>query len=104
MYGGPALKVRGTMFACMATNKAAEPDTLVVRMGFAERDALIEEEPETYYLKDHYRAYPCVLVRLARVGEDALRDLLGGARRWVEQNMRPARRNRSRVRRSTRSD
>jgi hypothetical protein len=26
----PSLKVRGRMFACMASHKSAEPDTLVV--------------------------------------------------------------------------
>jgi hypothetical protein len=75
-WGAPALKVRGRMFACGATHKSAEPDTLVVRMDFAQRDELIAADPDTYYLKDHYVDYACVLVRLARVHPDALRDLL----------------------------
>jgi hypothetical protein len=83
MYGGFALKVRGKMFVCQAMNKEAEPDTLAVRMDFAQRDALLEEEPSTYYLKDHYVNYPCVLVRLSRVHPDALRDLVHGAYRFV---------------------
>src|SRR6185503_17662583 len=82
-WGQPTLKVRGKMFACMAANKAAEPNTLVVMMDFPDRDALIEEDPATYYLKDHYLNYPCVLVRLSRVGADALRDLVTGAHRYV---------------------
>jgi hypothetical protein len=82
-WGAPALKVRGKMFVCQAINKAAEPNTLVVRMDFAQRDALIEEDPGTYYLKEHYRSYPCVLVRLSRVHPDALRDLVQGAYRFV---------------------
>ena len=69
------------MFVCMATHKSAEPNTLVVKMDFAQRDALIEEAPATYYLKDHYVNYPCVLVRLSRVHPDALRDLVQGAYR-----------------------
>jgi hypothetical protein len=83
MYGGFALKVRGKMFVCQAMNKAAEPNTLAVRMDFAQRDALLEEDPATYYLKDHYVNYPCVLVRLSRVHPDALRDLVHGAHRFV---------------------
>ena len=75
-YGSPAFKVDGKMFACLAVNRSAEPNTLVVRMTFEERDGLIAEEPKTYYLTDHYVDYPCVLVRLARVRQDALRDLL----------------------------
>lgn len=82
-YGAFSLKVRGKMFACQAINKAAEPNSLMVRMDFAQRDALIAEEPGTYYLKDHYAPYPCVLVRLSKVHPDALRDLIAGALRFV---------------------
>jgi hypothetical protein len=82
-WGQPSLKVHGRMFACMASNKAAEPDSLVVMMDFPDRDALIEDDPETYYLKEHYVGYPCVLVRLGRVAPDALRDLVIGAHRFV---------------------
>ena len=82
-WGQPALKVRGKMFVCIASHKSAEPDTLVVMMDFPDRDALVEEDPATYYLKDHYLNYPCVLVRLSRVGADALRDLVVGAHRFV---------------------
>ena len=82
-WGQPALKVNGRMFACIASNKSAEPDSLVVMMDFADRDALIEDDPDVYYLKEHYVNYPCVLVRLARVRDDALRDLITGAHRYV---------------------
>ncbi len=86
-WGQPTLKVRGKMFVCIASHKSAEPDTLVVMMDFADRDALIEEDPDTYYLKEHYVGYPCVLVRLARVHPDALRDLVTGAHRYVRATM-----------------
>lgn len=82
-WGQPTLKVRGRMFVCMSSHKSAEPDSLVVMMDFADRDALVEEDPDTYYLKEHYVGYPCVLVRLARVHPDALRDLVIGAHRYV---------------------
>jgi hypothetical protein len=82
-WGAPALKAHGTMFVCQAINKAAEPNTLVVRMDVAQRDALIEEDPDVYYLKEHYIDYPCVLVRLARVHPDALRALVQTAYRFV---------------------
>ena len=75
-YGSPAFLVDGKMFACLAVHRSAEPNTLVVRMDFDERDELIDAEPRTYYLKDHYVDYPCVLVRLTRIREDSLRDLL----------------------------
>jgi hypothetical protein len=71
------------MFVCIASHKSAEPDTLVVMMDFPDRDALIEDDRDTYYLKEHYVGYPCVLVRLSRVRPDALRDLVVGAHRYV---------------------
>ena len=82
-YGSPAFKIQGQMFACMASHRSAEPGTLAVRMDFDQRDQLIAEDPDVYYLKDHYVGYACVLVRLSRIQTDALRDLLGGARRFV---------------------
>src|SRR3954449_3440056 len=75
-WGQPALKVRGKMFVCVASHKSAEPDTLVVRMDIPARDALIADDPDVYYLTEHYLGYPCVLVRLALVRADALKDLV----------------------------
>ena len=97
MYGQPALKVGGKLLACIASNKAAEPNSLVVMMDFAARDALIEDDPDTYYLKEHYVNYPCVLVRLSRVQPDALRDLVTGAHRFVSAKARKKRPARSRA-------
>jgi hypothetical protein len=93
-WGSPALKVHGKMFACMAAHKSAEPGTLVVMMDIVERDALIEDAPGIYYLKEHYVNYPCVLVRLSRIRADALRDLVTGAYRYVSARTRkkPAKR------------
>jgi hypothetical protein len=82
-WGQPSLKVRGRMFACMAAHKSAEPNSLVVMMDFPDRDALLEDAPDTFYVKEHYVNYPCVLVRLSRIHPDALRDLVAGAHRYV---------------------
>ena len=98
-WGQPAVKVHGKMFACIASHKSAEPNTLVVMMDFADRDALLEEDTDAYYLKEHYLNYPCVLVRLSRIHPDALRDLVTGAHRFVSTKSRkksgPARRSRA---------
>ncbi|HEX6462837.1 MAG TPA: MmcQ/YjbR family DNA-binding protein [Vicinamibacterales bacterium] len=85
-WGVPALRAGGRVICCTAAHKDAEPNTLVVMMSFDRRDALIEEEPDVYYLKPHYVGYPSVLVRLARVRDDALRDLLLGAQRFVSNS------------------
>lgn len=74
--GSPVLKTRGCFMAGLATHESAEPGTLVVRMGVEERVYLLEDAPDTYYLTDYYRRYPLILVRLARLNRDALRDLL----------------------------
>lgn len=74
--GSPVLKVGGSFMAGLATHRSAEPETLVVRVGFEEREWLMEDAPETYYLTDYYRSYAVVLVRLSRIDQDALRDLL----------------------------
>src|SRR5262245_59420508 len=96
-YGTPALKVRGKMFACLASHKSAEPDTLVVRIDFDRRDELIAADPDVYYVKDHYLNYPVVLVRLGRVHPDALRELL--LMGWRNVLTATQRRTRTRVRR-----
>ena len=82
-YGSPALKVRGKLLACVPTHKSVEPDSLVVRIDFMQRAELLAENPEVYYLKDHYVNYSAVLVRLSRIDSEALRDLLGAAWRFV---------------------
>src|SRR5688500_4342701 len=74
--GPPVLKARGSFMAGLAMHRSAEPDTLVVRVTFEERACLMEDAPETYYVADYYRRHPVVLVRLARIDREALRDLL----------------------------
>ena len=79
--GSPVLKVGGAFMAGLATHRSAEPRTLVVRIDLEERDCLLEDAPETYYLTDYYRRHPVVLVRLSRIDRDALRDVLSVSRR-----------------------
>jgi hypothetical protein len=98
-WGVPALKLRGKMLACMASHKSAEPNTLVVRVDFDQRDALVADAPDTYYLKPHYVGYESVLVRLSRIDRGALRDLLQASWRFVDTSTR----RRSGIRRSRRS-
>ena len=74
--GSPMLKRGSSFMAGLAMHTSAEPDTLVVRYGCEEREWLLAEAPETYYLTDYYRRYPLVLVRLSRIERDALRDVL----------------------------
>lgn len=95
-WGVPALRSDGKIICCVASHKDAEPNTIVVMLPFDQRGALIEEAPDVYYLKPHYVAHPCVLVRVARIKDDALRDLLLTAKRFVSHSRRrrPSRRRR----------
>lgn len=71
-YGTPALKVKGKLFIRLHQDL----DKIVVKMPFDRREELIAGDPETYFITDHYREYPWVLVSLAHVRADALQDLL----------------------------
>ena len=62
-------------------HESAEPNTLVVRIPLDQREYLLDDAPDTYYLTDYYRPYPTVLVRLSRIDAAALHDLLSMARR-----------------------
>jgi hypothetical protein len=70
------LKVRGKLLACVPTHRSAEPNSLVVRVGFDDRAELLAAAPDIHYVTDHYLGYSAVLVRLSRVTPDVLRDLL----------------------------
>jgi hypothetical protein len=90
-WGTPVLRVNGTIFAGIPIHKSAEPGSLMLRVAFADRDLLIEEQPEVYYTAAHYENYPCVLVRLARMNRDALEDLVRMAHRFSSAS-RPGKR------------
>lgn|SRR5262245_23513810 len=93
--GSPVLLRGGAFMAALATHPSAEPGTLVVRSSLEDRELLIEDAPETYYLTDYYRQYPLVLVRLSRIDRDALHDLLSVSWRLTASKMRRRGRRRS---------
>lgn len=71
-YGTPGFRVAKKFLARMKE----DGETLVVKCGFDERDFRLQADPETYFTTDHYRGYPTVLVRLARVSKTDLQELL----------------------------
>ncbi len=71
-YGTPGFRVRKRFLSRLWE----DGETLVVKVGFDERDLLMAADPEVFYLTDHYRGYPAVLVRLGLVREEALREVL----------------------------
>jgi hypothetical protein len=63
------------------TRLRSEDQSIVWIVGsIDERDNLIELDPKTYFITEHYRDYPCVLVRIKRINEAMLRKML--ERRW----------------------
>lgn len=82
-YGSPALKVRGQAFVSIPSNASAEPDSIVARLSFTERDLRLQAEPSIYYLKPHYEGYPCVLARVKLMTDDALSELLETSWQWM---------------------
>jgi hypothetical protein len=74
-YGTPAFRVRGKLFVRLHESG----DTLVVKIDDRERAMRMQADPKAFFITDHYQAYPWVLVRLAAVRKNDLRDLLTDA-------------------------
>jgi hypothetical protein len=85
-YGTAGFRVNGALFL----RQHQDGESLVVRMGFDEREAMMAEAPETYYITDHYLKYEWVLVRMARIQAEELRDLLRAAWKFAVQTKRKA--------------
>jgi hypothetical protein len=83
LYGSPAIKLGKRLVACEAIHRSAEPGSLVVRTDFDQREALCADDPETFYITEHYSNHPVVLVRMARLQGDQLRELIAAARQCV---------------------
>ena len=79
--GSPVLKVGGCFMAGLATHPSAEPDSLVVRVELEEREWLLADAPDIYYVTDYYQRHPIVLARLSRLDRAALHDLLNVSHR-----------------------
>jgi hypothetical protein len=83
-YGTPSLKARGRFLARLKEDGV----TLALRYPFELREALLRDEPDIFYLTDHYRDYPAVLVRLPRIKAPRLKVVLAQA--WEAVVQRPA--------------
>jgi hypothetical protein len=71
-YGTPALKVAGKLLVRLKEDR----ESIAIGVELAAREVLMGTRPETYYVTDHYRCYPWMLVRLASVDPGDLRDLI----------------------------
>jgi len=75
-YGMPGFRVRTKGFARLHE----QPAVLVLWCAdVGEKEALIAAQPDTFFTTPHYEGYSMVLVRLNRIDEDELIDLLTAA-------------------------
>ena len=76
-YGNQAIFVAKKFF----TRYRKNDDSLVFIVDSMEtRDMMLELDPKTYFITDHYKDYPSVLVRMERISTDELQTML--ERRW----------------------
>jgi hypothetical protein len=72
-YGKPSFFIAKKFF----TRLRDEDASIVWIVGsIDERDHLLEMDPKTYFITEHYRDYPSVLVRTARIDKTMLRKML----------------------------
>lgn len=75
-YGMPGFRVKDRLFARIRE----EGELLVVWVAdLDEKDVLLAADPEKFTTTPHYDGHPMVLVRMAAVDEDELRELLTDA-------------------------
>jgi hypothetical protein len=78
-YGTPALKVGGKLIARLHQSM----DCVVLRSELLDREILMQSAPDAFFITDHYRDYPWILVRLGVVERGAMTDLIERAWRLV---------------------
>jgi hypothetical protein len=71
-YGTPALRVKGKFLARLKE----DGETLVLKVSFDAKEILLRSDPDLFFTTDHYNGYPALLIRLARIEPDQMRDLL----------------------------
>ena len=77
-YGTPALHVGKRFLARLKE----DGETMAIKIGFSDRDVLLELDPSVFYLTDHYRPYSAVLVRLKKAPLELVEQVLEQAWRF----------------------
>jgi hypothetical protein len=85
-YGEPAFLLDGRFFSRFNEKEQG----LVIHVEEELRDALLAGKPGTYFTTDHYRGYPYVLARLARLPRAELAALYEAAFRARAKKKRVA--------------
>ena len=64
-YGTPALKVRAGAKARLLTRLKEDGESIVLFLDRAEKELLLEADPERFFQTPHYERHPAVLARLS---------------------------------------
>ena len=79
-YGTPAVKVRGKL---MSRWRSDAEGALAIRCDFLDRQILLLAQPDVFFLIDHYRGHPMVLMRLERASKAVMMEAVERAWRLV---------------------
>jgi hypothetical protein len=77
----PAFRVRGKLFAWRSRDR--DGATLALRVDRDEKQMMLESRPDLYFQTPHYEGYPGVLVHLAAIDLDELKERIEDA--WLIQ-------------------
>src|SRR5476651_336765 len=67
-------------------------DAVTLQVGSMEmRDMMLEAEPKLFYITDHYRKFPFVLVRLSALTKKVLQEIVAGRAAQLAQMPPPKR-------------
>jgi hypothetical protein len=92
-YGMPAFKAGKTRFVGEPVPRPdVEPNSIGVPMSFAQRARRLAAHPSIYYVTEHFRPYPGVLVRLSSVSRAELREILSDAWHYAMEHQAPPKR------------
>jgi hypothetical protein len=50
--------------------------SVAVKCGFDERDFRLQADPRTFFVTDHYRGYPSVLIHLSQITPSVFREVM----------------------------
>ncbi len=71
-YGTAAFRFRRKLIARLHQ----DGESVVLKIGSETRDHLLQADPQTFFVTDHYLGYPMVLARLDRLSAADLKKLL----------------------------
>jgi len=74
-YGTPGFYVKRTLFARLLE----DGDSVVIKIDQDDRARRMKVNPNTFFVTDHYRNHPMMIIRLSTVDIADLRELLGDA-------------------------